>query len=150
MHPGPTTTVPCAVARNDMAILKYAAPLSGRPMSTDDMRPRATRYEFGAVILYRRLGESVWQEGWTLNVSRTGVLFTGVAPVIETNGRIEMIVVLPDFGAGGVSRIRCGGRVVRTGEHAGKVSMAATIEQYRFLKPCEAVSLEPETVGSKQ
>jgi hypothetical protein len=121
----------------------------GGRVSTDDMRPRATRYEFGAVILYRQVGECSWREGWTVNVSRTGVLFTAPPPGVALKSSVEMIVVLPDFGAGGISRIRCTGQIVRTGEDRsdGRVVLAATIEEYRFLKPTEAASLETDLAG---
>ena len=121
-------------------------------MSTDLGPPRATRYEFGAVILYRLGGEGVWHEGWTVDVSRTGVLFTTQPPAVDPNSPVEMIVVLPDFGSGGISRIRCSGHIVRiAGTTAnGQVSIAASIDDYRFLKPTEAASLESEMARGQQ
>lgn len=116
-------------------------------MPIDDIRPRATRYEFGAVILYRVEGEPSWHEGWTVNVSRSGVLFLTDGHSLEIHSPVEMIVVLPSFGSDSVTRIRCNGHVVRTGEQSGRVSMAATIEHYRFLKPDESPGVEAEVVG---
>jgi hypothetical protein len=121
-------------------------------MSTDLGPPRATRYEFGAAILYRQVGECAWREGWTVDVSRTGVLFTAQPPAVDPPSPVEMIVVLPDFGSGGISRIRCSGHIVRVAgtEANGQVSVAATIDDYRFLKPTEAASLESEMARGQQ
>ena len=120
-------------------------------MATEDFRPRATRYEFGAVILYRHAGENLWREGWTVNVSRTGVLFMAPPPELEKGTAVEMVIVLPDFGAAGVARIRSTGHIVRCCGPAasGQISMAATIEQYRFLRPDEAASPEFDPVGHR-
>ncbi len=122
------------------------------PMTAEDVRPRATRYEFGAVIRYRRVGETVWREGWTINVSRSGVLFTGPPPVLENDTPLEMVIVLPDFGAVGASRIRGTGRIVRTVASSPdrQIAMAATIDQYRFLKPDEAASFESDVDPHRQ
>ncbi len=119
-------------------------------MSIDDIRPRATRYEFGAVILFRVDGEPSWREGWTVNVSRTGVLFLADEPRLDIQAPVEMIVVLPNFGSGTMARIRCTGHIVRIGDKSGRVSMAATIEHYRFLKPEELVSVDPALSETKR
>jgi hypothetical protein len=98
-------------------------------------RPRATRYEMSAPLVYRCVGEEEWRRGRTENISRTGVLFQAAMPVLPAATRIEFILVLPDIGPPGGSRVQCAGRVVRQRGAAaeGACAMAATIDAYDFL-----------------
>jgi hypothetical protein len=98
-------------------------------------KPRATRYEMSAPLMYRCLGEDQWCRGRTENISRSGVLFQVAVPVPPASTRIEFIVKLPDLDPPGGSWVQCRGQVVRhcdaTAEGAG--AMAATIDAYDFL-----------------
>jgi|WetSurMetagenome_2_1015567.scaffolds.fasta_scaffold570094_1 hypothetical protein len=95
--------------------------------------PRAQRYVMSAPVMYRQEGTSGWMPGWTLNISRSGVLFEASAPVPEEAG-IEFLLFLPSLGLRGRTRVRCAGRVVRHRLVTGTaVSMAATIDAYDFL-----------------
>ena len=38
-------------------------------------KPRAPRFVIPLAILYRTPGDAAWLEGWTENISRSGVLF---------------------------------------------------------------------------
>jgi hypothetical protein len=98
-------------------------------------RPRATRYEVSAALVYRRVGEEKWRRGRTENISRTGVLFQAAVPVLPAATRIEFILALPDIGPPGGSRVQCAGQIVRhcTTAADGDCAMAATIDAYDFL-----------------
>jgi hypothetical protein len=98
-------------------------------------KPRATRYEMSAPLMYRRLGEDTWCRGRTENISRNGVLFHVAVPGLPTSTGIEFIVKLPDLEPPGGSWVHCRGHVVRhcgpTAE--GTCALAATIDAYDFL-----------------
>lgn len=98
-------------------------------------RPRATRYEMSARLVFRSVGDEEWRRGRTRNISRSGVLFQTAVPALPVATRIEFILVLPDAGPSGGSRVQCGGQVVRHGSRAadGDCAMAATIDAYDFL-----------------
>ena len=76
-------------------------------------RPRATRYDMSAPLMYRCLGEDPWRRGRTENISRSGVLFQAAVPVPAASTRIEFIVKLPDLEPPGGSWVQCRGHVVR-------------------------------------
>ena len=98
-------------------------------------RPRATRYHMSAPVWFRCVGEQDWQLGQTVNVSRTGVLFTSGSPVLAAATRLEFVLVLPSLGHPGESRVQCEGQVVRQCRTAseGASATAATIDRYEFL-----------------
>ncbi len=98
-------------------------------------RPRATRYEMSAPLVYRTVGGGDWIAGRTVNVSRTGVLFHGSDPALPAATRIEFVLLLPSLGLPGSPRVQCQGQIVRQC-HApieGQCAMAATIDAYDFL-----------------
>ncbi len=98
-------------------------------------RPRAARYEMSAPVMYRQVGENSWQEGQTLNVSSSGVLFTCPAPALATGTKLEFLLVLPNPGLRDRPRVHCRGAIVRH-ERRGAGSgcaVAATIDAYDFM-----------------
>ena len=96
--------------------------------------PRAHRYELSAPVLYRSVGEGDWHTGQTVNVSRTGLLFTQCRQVPQAAAELEFVLVLPGLGHPGESRVQCQGRVVRrSGGPSEAATVAVTIESYRFL-----------------
>lgn len=107
-------------------------------------RPRATRYPLSAPVLYRPVGAGQWQEGRTVNVSRTGVLFQSAASTLVADTRIELILMLPSLGLPGRSRVQCQGRIVRRVPQPSDAgcAMAATIDAYDFLGVTAPVSSE--------
>jgi hypothetical protein len=98
-------------------------------------RVRAPRYEMSAPLLYRPDGSGDWMTGRTVNISRTGVLFTGLAPELVPATRVEFVLLLQSLGHPGRSRVQCQGKVVRVTRTAtdGACAMAATIDGYEFL-----------------
>lgn len=97
-------------------------------------RPRATRYPLSTPVLYRLAGAAEWQEGRTVNVSRTGVLFE-TPTALEADTRVEFILLLPSLGLPGRSRVQCQGRIVRRVAQPSDTgcALAATIDAYDFL-----------------
>lgn len=70
-------------------------------------------------------------KGETQNVSSAGVLFTSQAPV-EIGESIEYLITFPKVPGSRVDvRLRCVGKVVRSGAAS---TFAATLERYEFLR----------------
>jgi hypothetical protein len=88
-------------------------------------------------ILFREPGEDAWHEGRTRNVSRTGVLFETAPPSLPPGAQVEVILELTSYSPSALARVRCSGKVVRTcspGPTRSTVAMAATIDDYEFLR----------------
>ncbi len=75
---------------------------------------RAQRFPLHLPLRYRAHGESIWQTGWTQNISSSGVLFQA-ASVIRLNAPVELSFVLPgEVGGAGGAVVYCHGEIVRT------------------------------------
>jgi PAS domain S-box-containing protein len=96
---------------------------------------RAQRFQLQLPLRYRRLGENVWHEGTTENISRSGMLFQA-DEVLQPSAQLEINLVLPPEIAGlSATEVVCRGEVVRTVEHIGNglsPALAARILQYHF------------------
>jgi len=103
--------------------------------ATSALLQRAARFAIQIPMRYRSAGEMIWHEGYTENISRSGVLFRTSQPVARFTP-IEMMLALPsEVGGGQDATVICRGRVVRT-EPAGPLdprpAIAATIAGYRL------------------
>ncbi len=84
-------------------------------------------------LSYRCVGADDWRTGRTVNVSRTGVLFTGPSPCPETAATLEFVLALPSLGLRGRSQVQCQGHVVRrSGNPDAPAAVAVTIDSYRI------------------
>jgi PAS domain S-box-containing protein len=96
---------------------------------------RAQRFQLHLPLRYRRLGEKIWHEGTTENISRSGMLFQA-DEVLQPSSQLEISLVLPAEIAGlSKTEVVCRGEVVRTVEGQGKAlhpALAARILQYHF------------------
>jgi len=96
---------------------------------------RAQRFQLHLPLRYRRLGENIWHEGTTENISRSGMLFQA-DELLQPSAQLEINLVLPQEIAGlSATEVVCRGEVVRTVEHAGNglsPALAARILQYHF------------------
>ena len=94
---------------------------------------RAPRFQLQLPLSIIRLGEGATLDGFTRNISSTGVLFTTVRK-LDLGGSIVYAIVLNDEGAQSTS-LRCIGRVVRA-DLATKQNyqVAATLERYEFVR----------------
>jgi len=81
------------------------------------------------------LGESVWRNGTTENISRSGMLFR-VEETIQPNAQLEINLVLPAEIAGlSTAEVICHGEVVRTVQLEQPTvgpALAARILRYEF------------------
>lgn len=108
-------------------------------MKTDGSRfmPRAQRYSLPTSILYRPAGDARWREGWTENISQSGVLFHGREP-IDLEASVEVMLDVPAqvlgnaAGASSLGR----GRIVRRGTERSdtRPAYAATITDWELLQ----------------
>jgi len=77
---------------------------------------RAQRFNLHLPLKYRIVGESVWRNGTTENISRSGMLFRA-EELIQPNAKLEINLVLPAEIAGvTTAEVICHGEVVRTVE----------------------------------
>jgi len=121
--------------RNRDARAKGFVRADTEPSSQSRLSPRSRRFPIETPIYYRKRGSSHWQEGRTLNISESGVLFGAKqAPAPRTT--VEMTFSLPVEGrieAGG--QVICHGEIVRNSPSAGSNGLqdvAATIVRYRL------------------
>jgi len=96
---------------------------------------RAQRFQLHLPLKYRRLGENIWHEGTTENISRSGMLFQA-DEALQPASQLEINLVLPAEIAGlSATEVVCRGEVVRTIEPKGQTinpALAARILQYHF------------------
>jgi PAS domain S-box-containing protein len=96
---------------------------------------RAQRFDRHLPLKYRIVGESVWRNGTTENISRSGMLFRA-EELIQPNAKLEINLVLPAEIAGVTSaEVICHGEVVRTVELEQPIvgtALAARILRYQF------------------
>jgi len=126
------------------AILEEGIALLQKPFSLSTLKikvseklssaSRAQRFDLQLPLKYRLLGESVWHNGTTENMSRSGMLFR-VEETIQPNAQLEINLVLPAEIAGLSTEVICHGEVVRTVELEEPVAgpaLAARILRYQF------------------
>jgi len=132
-----------AIAHNEM--LEEGIALLQKPFSLSTLRTkvreklssasRAHRFNLQLPLKYRLLGESVWRNGTTENISRSGMLFR-VEETIQPNAQLEINLVLPAEIAGlSTAEVICHGEVVRTVELEQPIvgpALAARILRYQF------------------
>jgi two-component system cell cycle sensor histidine kinase/response regulator CckA len=114
--------------------MQYAEPRQAA--RAREMPPaRAQRFQLHLPLRYRRLGEKIWHEGTTENISRSGMLFQA-DEVLQPSSQLEINLVLPAEIAGlSATEVVCRGEVVRTVEPNAKAlspALAARILQYHF------------------
>jgi len=74
--------------------------------------PRAPRYRVGISLRYRPIGEAVWRDAKSENISRTGVLFQSNAP-LSRDTLIELMLEMPAEMASSTGMLIRRGRIVR-------------------------------------
>ncbi|HMD98294.1 MAG TPA: PilZ domain-containing protein [Terriglobia bacterium] len=106
-------------------------------LPTSGFSPRSRRFPIETTIYYRKQGSSHWQQGRTLNISESGVLF-GARQAPSPRTAVEMTFSLPVEGrieAG--AQVICHGEIVRNAPGAGSNDLqhvAATIVSYRLAR----------------
>lgn len=107
-----------------------------RAVTAREVSPaRAQRFQLQLPLRYRRIGEKIWHQGTTENISRSGMLFKADEE-LQPSAQLEISLVLPAEIAGlAATEVVCRGEVVRTvAPRADKLSpaLAARILQYHF------------------
>lgn len=98
---------------------------------------RARRYPIVTTLRFRQAENEAWRSAWTLDMSRTGVLFSHEGQAPDRNAGIEFVLALPIFAGSAGSRVRCTGRVARvepTGPRDGNWVVAVTVDKYEFVE----------------
>lgn len=116
-----------AIVNDHIAEFLNSAKIQPAPKS------RAQRFPIQTSLRYRQKGEAEWQDGITVNISRTGILFETDAH-LEPKTFLEMQIVFPShLTAGTAANIICSGRIVRTqAEQVG-----AAFRNYRYGRVSE-------------
>lgn len=101
--------------------------------------PRAPRLPVRAPIACRRANGTRWEGGYTLNISRSGVLFV-VADASDVAGPVEFVInlslgALKGPGVPMLPDLHCQGRVVRSRpDPDGRLVIAACIRRQSIRK----------------
>lgn len=104
--------------------------------------PRASRFDLALAVRYRRHLARRWADGVSINISRTGVLFTTRNAVPRCGDRIDFLIQLPTPAGTFGCDARCTGRVVRiVPPRTERVTPAVAVTIDRYV-------LERETPGS--
>lgn len=94
------------------------------------MTARAPRFPIQAPLRYRASGDPAWHKGATVNLSRSGVLFSSENE-IEPATMMELCIVFPPEITGGVAaNVVCMGPVVRR----DGLMLAVAILKYCFAR----------------
>ncbi len=96
---------------------------------------RAPRFPIQAPLQYREGGEQSWHKGTTINISRTGVLFSA-EQALNLQTVLEMRIAFPPELTGDAeTNVVCWGPVVRAQmprDEGQSHTLAASIFRYRF------------------
>jgi hypothetical protein len=113
----------------------------GMGKGSQELMPRAARFNLRIRIRYRASGEEGWGEGTTENISRSGVLFRAERQ-LGVGTPVDMAFVLPvEILGEAAAEVSCHGRIVRLEIAADALpALAATILNYRFLRAKEPAS----------
>ncbi len=102
-----------------------------------NLKPRARRFPIETPVRYRESGRTEWNEGTTINISSSGVLFR-CAAALEPKKMLEMQIVFPaEITGGDPANVVCTGPVVRAVPASSADSLpsqAAAILHYRFTR----------------
>ena len=110
-------------------------------------RRRAPRYPIRLPIQVTLLDHREQQmKGETCDMSSLGVLFKSQEP-LAVGSSVEYIISL---GTHPPVQLRCSGKVVRSGISPSRIPvyLAATLEQYEFVRSASSVPASEDTVSS--
>lgn len=102
--------------------------------------PRAPRFAIPIAVLYRTPADATWLEGWTENISRSGVLFRAQRG-IDPDTPVELMMEIPIWIATPVAGPAiCRGRIVRAERPSpleDRPAIAARILEYSLARPSD-------------
>ena len=103
--------------------------------------PRAPRFPIQTPVYYRVNGGQGWQQGMTVNISRTGMLFQGESDLEPNTTFVARILFPAELTGTSPTCVLCRATIARTesDESAdGRTTVAAAISHCRFLRPDQA------------
>ncbi|MGH9354285.1 MAG: PilZ domain-containing protein [Terriglobia bacterium] len=107
-----------------------------RAKDNKDSAQRAQRFAVEIPVRYRETGSVDWQEGTTVNVSASGILFRS-AQSLRPRTALDVALTLPVAISGEApAEIGCRGTVVREvrdSSHHEVPMLAVSIARYRFV-----------------
>ena len=107
---------------------------------TSQHQSRAPRFSIPIPILYRTPGDATWLEGWTENISKSGVLFRADR-AITLDTPVEMMMEIPTWISTPVAGPAiCRGRIVRAVAPSPLEecpAFAARILEYELARPSD-------------
>ena len=103
------------------------------PMDLREFLPRAPRLLIRAPVTLRSSSRMPWREGWTVNMSQSGVLVTLASPA-DLHGDLEFVVTLSKGALQGpgvpmLPELHCRGQVVRSCDGDGEWAIADNIRR---------------------
>lgn len=107
-------------------------------MAFPELLPRAPRLPLKAPIAFRTSPAMPWLEGWTVNISRSGVLFA-LPPAARVEGDLEFVITLSRGALQGpgvplLPDLHCRGRVVRIDAGPDGAAVAAASIRRQSLR----------------
>ena len=110
-------------------------------MSQQEFFPRAPRLPLRAPVIVRASPGAAWADGWTINISRSGVLFR-VPQAHAPEGDVEFVIRLSKGALQGpgvplLPDLHCRGRVIRTTPSPDGQAMVAASIRRQSLKRVE-------------
>jgi hypothetical protein len=109
-------------------------------MDSREILPRAPRLLLRAPVWFRASSRKPWQEGWTVNMSQSGVLIVLAAPP-DLRGDVEFLIALSKASLQGpgvplLPDLHCRGQIVRHDTLLdGAWAMAANIRRQVIRMP---------------
>jgi hypothetical protein len=99
---------------------------------------RARRFTLHLRVMYREVGVQEWLEGWTENISRTGMLFRCDAPLpVDTVVELKLQLSPASGKEDHAAEVLCRGTVVRVEQVGGldtSTVLAVSIHPYRIKR----------------
>ncbi len=101
------------------------------------LKPRAERFPIRTPLRYRESGQTAWSRGTTVNISRSGVLFSAEKELLPKT-MLELRILFPaEISAGTPANVICWGPVVRAERPNSpdqQPALAVAIRSYRFTR----------------
>ena len=125
-------------SRPSVVIQNREVDLPGEPRQEErTFVPRAERFPIRTPLRYRESGQAAWSEGTTVNISRSGVLFSSQKE-IKPRTLLELRILFPEDVVGEKpANVICWGPVVRTEPpkyNDRQPELAVSILRYRFTR----------------
>ncbi len=112
---------------------------------------RAERFALTLPVRYAHYRTHTWIEGVSVNISRTGLLFTTYGPPLTRGEQVDFLVHLPFADGAPGCEARCSGHVVRVVPPSSgddRTLMAVTIDRYALARE-QAAARQPASHSAR-